>query len=295
MKSAFRRILVALDLSNMDPQLLRYVAAMHSTWGAEKIYFVNIMPDFTVPKNVDAEFHKLFSSEYPIDEKIRDKLALDVQEHFSEAAGVELSVEVIEGKPYDKLLHWLAVKEIDLLVAGSKKTSEGSGIIPRRVARRARCSVIFVTQGSVVPKRLLVPVDFSDNAARALLYAVELAKVLPDATVQALHIVEAPSEKYYTRIAPPSGFRAMLAEASRRSYDKMIKTYQLEQSDIEPVFLQDDYVSIATRIGDFVEENGADLIIMGAQGRSAFEQFLYGSVTERLVEQNKFTPVLIIR
>ncbi len=295
MTSNFRRILVALDLSEMDREVLRYVADMHAAWGTEKIYFVHIMPDFTVPKNADVEFHKLFSSEYPVDEKVRDKLALDVQEFFDKAKGVDLMVEVIEGKPYEKLLHWIKVKEIDLLVVGHKQQSEGSGITPRRVARRAKCSILFVSEAAAMPNNIVVPIDFSDNSLRALQFAVQLNHMLPDTKVEALHVVETPPEKYYMRTAPTSGFRAILTESAKKAYDKMLKANNLSEEEIETKFLEDDYVNIATRISDFVEENGTDLVIIGAQGHTAFENFLYGSVTERVVEQCKKKPILVIR
>ncbi len=295
MTPTFRRILVALDLSAMDQQVLRYVADMQAVWGTEKIYFVHIMPDFTVPKNADVEFHKLFSSEYPVDEKVRDKLALDVQEFFDDLKGIELTVEIIEGKPYDKILHWIKVKEIDLLVVGHKQESEGSGITPRRVARHANCSILFVTEHAAVPNHILVPLDFSDNSLRALQFAVHLSHTLPDANVETLHVVEAPPEKYYMRTAPTSGFRAILMESAKKAFEKMLKENNLADEEINAVFVDDDYLNIATRISDYMEGNSADLLVVGAQGHTGFEKLLFGSVTERLVEQCKTKPIMIIR
>ncbi|MDX1942676.1 MAG: universal stress protein [Saprospiraceae bacterium] len=291
----FRRILLALDLSEMDKTLLRYIAEMHQVLGAEKIYFLHIMPDFTAPKNIDVDFHKLFSSEYPVDEKVRDKIALDVQEFFGNSRDVELTVEVVEGRPYDKLLHWIEVKEIDLLVVGHKMASQGSGIMPRRVARRAKCSILFVSEKPSIPNHVLVPIDFSDNSVRALQFAVQLDHNLPDASVTALHVVEAPPEKYYMRTTPVSGFRAMLTEAAKKAYHKMIEDNGLTDNAINAAFLEDDYISITTRITDFIDNNLVDLVVIGAQGHTAFEHFIYGSVTEKLVEQCEKKPILVIR
>lgn len=295
MNYEFKRILVALDLSAMDKTLLRYIAVQHALWGAEKIYFVHVMPDFSMPKNVDAEFHKLFSSEYPVDEKIRDKIALDIEEILGAPKDVEITVEVREGKPYEKLLHWIDVKEIDLLIVGHKRESEGSGIMPRRVARRAKCDILFITENAQLPANILVPIDFSDNSARALQFAVDYSEKLPNGKITSLHIVEAPPEKYYMRTGSGSGFRAILTEAAKKAYHKMLETHQIDQEAITSVFLEDDYINIAARISDYIEDNDADLIVLGAQGHTALEKFFYGSVTERLVEASISKPVLVIR
>ena len=114
------------------------------------------------------EFHKLFAPEYPVDEKIRDKIALDVQDTFESLKGIDLSIEVREGAPYEKLIHWTDVKDVDLLVVGQKQTSEGSGITAKRVARKSKCNVLFIPEkASSDISNILVPIDFSDNSAKA--------------------------------------------------------------------------------------------------------------------------------
>jgi len=141
----------------------------------------------------------------------------------------------------------------------------------------------------------LVPVDFSDNSVRALQFATHLEHNLPDAEVTALHVVEAPPEKYYMRTAPVSGFRAILTEAAEKTYRKMIKDNGLEEEAIKATFLEDDYISITTRIANFINNDSVDLVVIGAQGHTAFEHLIYGSVTEKLVEQCKKEPILVVR
>ena len=46
---ALRRIIVALDLSETDKDILQFLAANAALMGIEKAYFLHIMPDFTVP------------------------------------------------------------------------------------------------------------------------------------------------------------------------------------------------------------------------------------------------------
>lgn len=293
---SFQRVLIALDLSGMDDYLLGALRKLAAPLGVEKAYFLHVMPDFTVPKDVDVEFHKLFAPEYPVDEKVRDKLALDIQEKLGENLELETSLEIREGKPYNKLLHWTEVKEINLMAVGHKKTSEGSGITARRVARHAKCSVLFVPEKEVGEiKNILVPVDFSANSARAVRTALELKKGSANTTVTCLYIIDLPPSDYYMRPLQNSGFRGVLRESAENAYQKFLKNYELEESALQVEFLENSYSNIAVHIDEYAQNNEFDMLVLGAQGHSLLESFIFGSVTEKLVDKNKEQPILVIR
>ncbi len=296
MKS-FNRAMVALDLSTMDRQLLEYLASLGPLLGIRKVYLLHAIPDFTMPENVDVEFHKLFNPEYPIDEKIRDKIALDVQELFSNVPGIEFVIEVVEGKPYEKLLHWANVKEVDLLVVGHKKISEGSGITPRRVARKAECHVLFVAPESPRQiKRIAVPIDFSDNSLRALEKALTIKRDQPDVAVQCIYIVDMPPADYYIRPFDNTGYRRLLLDSAQNAYRGFLEENQIDSQQLmEAEFIPNEYSNVAAHLSEYVGQNPIDLVIIGAQGHSAFEHFIFGSVTERFVERCKSRPVLVMR
>jgi nucleotide-binding universal stress UspA family protein len=296
MKS-FHRAMVALDLSTMDRQLLEFLTALGPALGIRKVYLLHAIPDFTMPDNVDVEFHKLFNPEYPIDEKIRDKIALDVQELFGNLPGIEFAIEVVEGKPYEKLLHWVDVKEVDLLVVGHKEVSEGSGITPRRVARKAECHVLFVTPESPRDlQRIAVPIDFSENSQRALETALAIKRDWPEVAVQCIYVVDMPPADYYIRPFDNTGYRRLLLDSARNAYRSFLEDNGIDSQQLmEPEFIPNEYSNVAAHLGEYVRQNPVDLVIIGAQGHSAFEHFIFGSVTERFVERCKSRPVLVIR
>lgn len=294
--TAFSRALVALDLSLMDNKLLHYLASLVPVLDTKKIYFVHIIPDFNMPKNVDIEFHKLFAPEYPVDEKIRDKIALDVEEAFGQLKGIDLSIEIREGSPYEKLIHWTDVKDVDLLVVGQKQTSEGSGITAKRVARNSRCNVLFVPEkASAEIDNILVPIDFSDHSAQALKLALELCEIIPGAKVTCLYVVDLPIDDYYSRSLQNVGYKAVLMDAAKKAYDKFMEDHGFDIALIEPVFIENYFQNTAQHIHEYSEQHPCDLIMVGAQGHTAFQNFLYGSVTERLVEKSKSKPLMIVR
>ena len=293
---SFRRIIVALDLSEADRHILQFLAANAALMGIEKAYFVHLMPDFTLPKQVDVEFQKLFAPEYPVDEKVRDKLGFDIQEAFGEEAELEYSIEVIEGKPYEKLLHWITVKEADLLVVGKKEVSQGSGITARRVARNAKCNILFVpVNGYSEIENIVVPLDFSNHSLHAIQAAQAFKARKPEADIHGLYVVDLPPEDYYTRSRPGKGYRGVLMESAKIAYDSFVKDNGLSREEIEMNFLENKQHDIAGHIEDFALEKPHSMIIMGARGHSPFETFLFGSITEKMAERVNVLPLLVVR
>lgn len=293
---SFRRIIVALDLSEADRHILQFLAANAALMGIEKAYFVHLMPDFTLPKQVDVEFQKLFAPEYPVDEKVRDKLGFDIQEAFGEEAELEYSIEVIEGKPYEKLLHWIKVKEADLLVVGKKEVSQGSGITARRVARNAKCNILFVpVNGYSEIENIVVPLDFSNHSLHAIQAAQAFKARKPEADIHGLYVVDLPPEDYYTRSRPGKGYRGVLMESAKIAYDSFVKDNGLSREEIEMNFLENKQHDIAGHIEDFALEKPHSMIIMGARGHSPFETFLFGSITEKMAERVNALPLLVVR
>ncbi len=293
----FDRTMVALDLSSMDEKLICYSAKIGELLGVKKVYFLHAIPDFTMPRNADVEFQKLFSPEQPVDERVHQKIEAKVRKVFDGKSSPDQSIEVVEGKPYDRLLHWAEIKEIDLLVVGHKKESEGSGITPKRVARRSPCNLLFVPPENLENiQRILVPVDFSDNSARALQAALAMKNEIPEIAVQCIYIVDLPPADYYIRPFDNTGFQRLLLESAQEAYRDFLSEAGVDSAKLEEAaFIPNEYSNIAAHLEEYARQHQADLIVMGAKGHSGIENFIFGSITEKLVERSKEKPVLIVR
>lgn len=294
--TTFSRTLVAMDLSVMDPKLLQWVGTLDSKFGFQKVYFLHVMPDFSAPKNVDIEFHALFSTDYPADEKAHDRIAEDIEKILGKRPGLEIAVEVREGKPYQKVIHLSEAKDIELLVIGRKKQSEGSGISARRIARAAKCNVMVVPENAAVKlQHIMVPVDFCDLSAKALRVALELAQNNPDIKITALYVMDLPPSNYFERPYANKGMQEMLHKAANETFDNFLAEFgDMSTVALEKVILDNTLDHTARHITSFSLQQHADLIIMGAQGHSTWDNLWFGSVTEHVVEMAA-SPVLVIR
>ena len=140
-----------------------------------------------------------------------------------------------------------------------------------------------------LPRNILVPTDFSDNASDALDYAVALAAKL-DAKVHVLHVIGMPVMG--VDYAMDTGTMiSSLADGAQIELDHLV-TGRAEKVAFGPTLL---------RTGDprdVIDASGkdvnADLIVMGSQGRRGIARLLLGSVAES-VARTAACPVLLVR
>ena len=140
-------------------------------------------------------------------------------------------------------------------------------------------------------KRILVPHDFSDDAAAALDWAIELAGQL-GAELHLLHAYRLPLEMFSPYGVPmPASVMPEIREAARRSLEELKArveaaglTGQIHLREGPP----------ADAIVEAARELSADLIVMGTRGRTGLAHVVLGSVAQRTVRSAP-CPVLTLK
>jgi universal stress protein A len=142
-----------------------------------------------------------------------------------------------------------------------------------------------------VPRKILVPVDFSHHADAAVAYALELGQAFK-AEVDVLHVFRRPVEIFspYELALPPSVTEDLQA-AVRRQLD--VAHQKVKQAGLKGDALVREG-DPATIIADEARDLGTDLIVMGTRGLSGLKHVLMGSVAERVLRTAP-CPVLTIR
>lgn len=296
----FQRIIVALDNSDFDETLIKYVSRFTELTLAEKIYFVYVERNLELPKDLKVKYKDVHGNEIPRDELLRKILTRKVDEHFTHTSDVEIYVDVLEGSPLKKILHWTKVKEADLMVLGNKKVSEGSGVLARKVARNADCDLLFVPEAAKDKgfNKVLIPTDFSDHSKTAMSNALKLAQEADDSQkveLTAFHVFEVPMQGYPTINFNYETFTKSVLAFKMEAFQKYLKQFDLHNIEVKDAYQENDPPGIAKHINKYAQEHSMDLIVMGAQGHSFFERVLLGSVAEKLVTIDKAVPTFILR
>ena len=151
-------------------------------------------------------------------------------------------------------------------------------------------------------KRILVPIDFSDNSKSAKQFALELAAPF-QAEVELLHIVESSPYEVYVQ----KGFQSEvpvyvpLGETVPGSNPNVVVKNLMEEARSQLDKEADGKAKTAVRRGHAVEEilkevesYKPDLVVMCTHGWKGLKHMLLGSVTERVVRHSP-VPVLTTR
>jgi universal stress protein A len=144
-------------------------------------------------------------------------------------------------------------------------------------------------------QNILVPVDFSENSKKAVLYAAELARDRK-ARLYILHVI---NQRLIEAVQELSlkGYEGDVVEAIQ----KMLQARDEDlRGFVDPEFLKGVEVEYALQKGrpgveiiKYASEKNMDLIVIGTQGRSALKDALVGSAARTVVNRAK-CPVLVV-
>jgi nucleotide-binding universal stress UspA family protein len=161
------------------------------------------------------------------------------------------------------------------------------GSIAEAVVRRSPCPVLTARPTAehteTSPRRVLVPVDLSVHARRALAYAREIVEGT-GAEVHLVHVVQ-PYPNYGVVDTPPA--EQSLTDAERQAAENELRGLVGEvMGDDMPVRLHVESVlgNPALPVLDLAERLDIDLLVLGSHGRSGIRRFWLGSVTEKVVQ-----------
>lgn len=285
-----KKILVGLDLTEMDVTLIKFASFIAKASSSQKVYFINVIRELHLPEEVQKEFPKL------LDNALEERKAhiTDLVKANFDAENTDFTITVKEGVPAKKMLKYSLEKSIDLIMVGRKVNLKGSGLISYRLARRAACSLFIVPEG-LEPKikNLLVPSDFSDYSIIAMEEAINLAiKIKAQIVVQNVYNVPA---GYHFTGKTFEEFSKIMEKHARRDYRKFIK--QIDTKGVKPkvIYSLDKNDDPVEDIYEMALKLRPDCVIIGAKGRTATTALFLGSLAERLVQVNKKFPLFVVR
>lgn len=140
--------------------------------------------------------------------------------------------------------------------------------------------------------KILVPLDFSDLGAKALLSAEKLAKLF-NGSITPFHS--------YLPLNEVDGGPYMfgMGTTTMEDFDEIEKALherlaELASEDIDSALVTEPLISIGNPAQSIVEEaENFDMIVMTTHGRTGFSRFFLGSVSEKVLRMSH-VPVLIV-
>ena len=284
-------ILVCIDKPDRDCRMLDYTGAICRVAEAKETHLLHVASG-KAPSPDDAAVEAAGPADVT-----SDTLRALAAEHLKGHGNEELICQVVTGSPLIEILRYALDKEIDLIVIGrqdgGRRETEHEAVLARRVTRQATCSVLVLPEGAPTKAdKILVPVRDSQCSANAVNSACHIADAI-DGTVCCLNVF--PVGSGHSRVGSTlEEHMAMLHRHSKHECERLLVGVDTGGVKVVTKSVPDLYSQPVSIILNEIEKESADLVVIGARGRTGAAGVLLGKVTEELIRQSA-VPVLAVK
>lgn len=293
MNSKPKLILAAVDFSTGSRAALDHAARLAAHHGAA-LHVLHVIDSMALSMLAEkrcepyesAVSHALAGGRSALDEWLG---------HSDLPAGYRVTLAV--GTPLHEILEHVKTLCADLLVAGvagAGDHADGAGSVAAKLARKCVTDVLLIRKGhGRTFGRIVAALDFSEHSARvaAATYAMAAADGA-EAAVDLLHVWTDPGSML--PVMGPFGESGLsLAQTALPPREELLQSVTAilhTHAEDAPAGLQVNEVAVEHRkagegIAEHARTSGADLVVIGALGRSNLRYLLLGSTVERLLSR----------
>lgn len=138
-------------------------------------------------------------------------------------------------------------------------------------------------------KRILVPIDFSEQSENALKTAAVFAKKF-DFEIVIVHMLEF-SQAIISGSSQSAQETVFYLKLTERRLNEFLDKNYLKDIKITPVIK---HYKVFSELNELSKEENIDLIIMGSQGVSGIKEIFVGSNTQKVIRHSE-VPILVIK
>jgi nucleotide-binding universal stress UspA family protein len=291
-----KRIIVSLDLTELDEEVVRYTSVMAEIMDADTIYFLHVAASLDLPDTLSEEYGAALA---PVDETIKHETQTTVDKYFAGRDTTDIYVDVLEGKPTETVLKYAKRKEADLIVLGKPNQSVRPRLHLGKIAELSSCSVLFVPKGADIRlDEVGVALDFSNQSYRALQQALRIAdegnQRQPPVRVYGLHVYRVPNGFSKTGKSYEE-FAQIMEENAQKEATKFFKEHKLTSDTCEMHYQLSRDRAVHDELQAFAEDKNLDMLLVGSQGRTAAASLLLGSVSEEMLHYENHIPLFVVK
>lgn len=284
----YERLLVPTDGSDVATAAVDAAVSLADTFGAS-LHVVHVL---------DPDGMRLVGDSAPSEDIQRHgRQVTDAGAKTAENAGIEATTAVLEGSGavHRTILDYAENEDVDCIVMGTHgRTGLGRlvlGSITELLLRQSPVPVFTVHEDTEFDpefESVLVPTDGSDCAGVAGEEAIELAR-WSGAALHTIYVVDIGITGSNANVGMI--FESLQATGERATRAVLDRAVEAGIRDVESAVVRGiPYWSII----EYAEKEAVDCIVMGTHGRTGFERYFLGSVTER-VARLADVPVLTVR
>ncbi len=281
-----KKILVGLDLSEMDKQLISYTSFITKLFDVEKVYFVHNIKRYEISEMLEKELQDI-----DLEELITEEINENVEDNFK--SDVEWEV-LISDDPYtESLISYIVNKySIDLLMMGNKNNEDGSGLLAFKLLRTTRCQFLWIpknTNNSM--DKVWVGTDFSNTSKKCFAYA-DFLNSKHNFVFEAVHVYNLPI--HFSPYVNNSKIEPKMKDYVDKKFDNFLKKIKFS-GEINQKKILGREANIASKLKKEAYKNNVDLLIVADKGANTISNLTLGSITEDLFNRDLKIPLFIVK
>ena len=291
-------VLVPTDFSPSSIPSFRYAVKWAKVFEAELtlLHVHSLQPGLDIDAGIAQKF---LDEQRKVAREELEKLLAEARQEVPKA-----TMELMAGLPSECICQTAREKKCDLILMGTHGWTGFNrvlfGSVAERVIQRAPCPVLSIPHREaadvsamhtlqILPRQVVLPLEFSDCSMDAYEYTVQLAKWF-DAPLTLVHAIEPLSYSLDFTLTHP------LQEKTNR--DKVEKRLADLTAVLSDQGLTAKYELLDKPTIDGILETSAvqqaDLIVMGTHGRKGLSRMVLGSTACKVLEQSPY-PVLTVK
>ena len=287
----FSKILVPLDGSSLAEQALPLARQFAEDRGAHLV-FLRVVPYFTVL----AADPLLYEEMNRLGEDEATAYLRRVRNGLADPQSADLVCEV--GSAADSILQYAQNNDVDLILMSSHGRSGLNrwvyGSVAERIMSHAPCPTLIVKADHStchgIPERMLVTLDGSELAEKALPAALELAALGPE-----LHLLRVTTSGHIRFETDAMAEVFTDIESDEVAQAQAYLQDQAGKLDIPDAKLAVEVTksSIAEAIIAYAAREDIGLIVMSSHGRTGLQRWIYGSVAEKVLHTARCATMIV--
>jgi nucleotide-binding universal stress UspA family protein len=276
-------MLVCLDLTDIDDQLIDYALFLAGKTGSSRIIFTHVIQAYDLGEPDDTELSEL-------QEKVRSQLERQINRLVKGPVHTLVTVEIEHEDVSRRVIEMSRQQKADLVVMGKKHGSDRALRYEKQITEAAYGNVLVIPEGPRSGEdHILCALDFSEASKKAFTLALQMHKKT-DGRLSCYYLYDTGSSFFPTSTIKSS---ASFEQRLRRQVKSFLSAFDLHIEDVPCRIEIDDTGSLSH--AERMRSISASLIIVGARGDVSKETSVLGNTIENLRHTDYRVPVMIVR
>jgi nucleotide-binding universal stress UspA family protein len=276
-------MLVCLDLTDIDDQLIDYAVSLAGKTGSSRIIFTHVIQAYDLGETNDTGLGEL-------QEKVRLQLERRINRLVTGPVHTLVTVEIEHEDVSRRVIDMSRQQKADLVVMGKKHGSNRDLRYEKQITEAAYGNVLIIPEGSRSGEdHILCALDFSEASKKAFTLALQMHKKT-DGRLSCYYLYDTGSSFFPTSTIKSS---ASFEQRLRRQVKSFLSAFDLHIEDVPCRIEIDDTGSLSH--AERMRSISASLIIVGARGDVSKETSVLGNTIENLRHTDYRVPVMIVR